>query len=120
MSTTPLIIYDGYCALCDRSVAFMQARQRPGALEYAAQHSERGQRALGALNAKHLAADMLIFIERERVYLRSAAALRAFRYLRFPWPLLSIFLTVPAFLRDPVYNLIAHNRYRWFGRLPRE
>jgi predicted DCC family thiol-disulfide oxidoreductase YuxK len=116
----PLIIYDGYCALCDRSVAFMQARQRSGTLEYAAQHSERGQRVLSELNAKHLAADMLILVENGRAHLRSTAALRAFRYLRLPWPLLSVFLIVPPFLRDPVYNLIAHNRYRWFGRLPRE
>jgi predicted DCC family thiol-disulfide oxidoreductase YuxK len=116
----PLVLYDGFCALCDRSVSFMQARQRPGTLEYAAQHSARGQRVLGALGLAELASDMVILVEGERVSVRSAAALRAFRYLRFPWPLLSIFLVVPAFLRDPVYNLVAHNRYRWFGRLPRE
>jgi predicted DCC family thiol-disulfide oxidoreductase YuxK len=64
--------------------------------------------------------DMLVFQEHGHCYLRSTAALRAFRYLRFPWPLLYAFIIVPPFLRDPVYNLIAHNRYRWFGRLPRE
>ena len=116
----PLILYDGFCALCDRSVSFMQARQRPDTLEYVAQQSPRGQRTLDSIGATGLASDMVILVEGERVSLRSAAALRAFRYLRFPWPLLSIFLVVPTFLRDPVYNLVAHNRYRWFGRLPRE
>jgi predicted DCC family thiol-disulfide oxidoreductase YuxK len=118
--TNPLILYDGYCALCNRSVSFMQARQRPGTLAYASQQSTRGQRVLAALGIADLASDMVILVEGERVSLRSAAALRAFRYLRFPWPLLSAFLIIPAFLRDPVYNLVAHNRYRWFGRLPRE
>lgn len=118
--TVPLIIYDGYCALCNRSVQFMQARQRTSALQYAAQHSERGKAALSACGLSKAQVDMLVFHEQGRCYLRSTAALRAFRYLRFPWPLLYVLILVPPFLRDPVYNLIAHNRYRWFGRMPRE
>lgn len=116
----PLILYDGYCVLCNRSVAFMQARQRPGALEYVAQHSERGREILEACGLGGKPQEMLVFYENEHCYLRSTAALRALRYLRWPWPLLYIFILVPPFLRDPVYNLIAHNRYRWFGRLPRD
>ena len=117
---TPLILYDGYCVLCNRSVNFMQARQRPGVLEYVSQHSTGGQAVLKQCALDKNRVDMLVFHEHGRCFLRSTAALRAFRYLRFPWPLLYTFILVPAFLRDPVYNLIAHNRYRWFGRLPRE
>jgi predicted DCC family thiol-disulfide oxidoreductase YuxK len=116
----PLILYDGYCVLCNRSVQFMQARQRPGSLEYASQQSERGKIALKACGLDKRQLDMLVFIEDGRCFLRSAAALRAIRYLRFPWPLFLMFTIVPPFLRDPVYNLIAHNRYHWFGRMPRE
>jgi predicted DCC family thiol-disulfide oxidoreductase YuxK len=115
-----LILYDGYCVLCNRSVAFMQARQRPGTLEYTAQHSARGREVLGASGLGGKPQEMLVLYENGRCYLRSTAALRALRYLRWPWPLLYVFIIVPPFLRDPVYNLIAHNRYRWFGRLPRE
>ena len=115
--SAPLILYDGYCVLCNRSVQFMQARQRPGALEYASQQSEHGRAALKDCGLDKRRLDMLVFVENGRCYLRSTAALRALRYLRFPWPLLYAFIIVPPFLRDPVYNLIAHNRYRWFGKI---
>ncbi|MEX1071425.1 MAG: DUF393 domain-containing protein [Anaerolineales bacterium] len=113
-----LILYDGYCVLCNRSVQFMQARQRPASLEYASQQSVRGQQALSACNISIASIDMLVFVEKGRCYLRSTAALRAFRYLRFPWPLLYALILFPSFMRDPIYNLIAHNRYHWFGSLP--
>lgn len=108
----PLILYDGYCVLCNRSVQFMQARQRPGTLEYASQQSERGKVVLKDCGLDKRRLDMLVFVEDGRCYLRSTAALRAFRYLRFPWPMFFAFSIVPPFLRDPVYNLIAHNRYK--------
>jgi predicted DCC family thiol-disulfide oxidoreductase YuxK len=98
----------------------MQARQRQGTLEYAAQHSARGRAVLEACGFGGKPQEMLVLYENGRCYLRSTAALRALRYLRWPWPVLYAFIIVPPFLRDPVYNLIAHNRYRWFGRLPRE
>lgn len=120
MIVSALIIYDGYCALCNRSVAFLQARHRLGALEYAAQHSERGAAALAACGLDAPSVETVVLMEGDRCYRRSTAALRAMRFLRFPWPLLTVLLLIPPFLRDPVYNLIAHHRYRWFGRLPRE
>jgi predicted DCC family thiol-disulfide oxidoreductase YuxK len=118
-SYAPLIIFDGYCALCNRSVAFLQARQRPGSLEFAAQHSVRGQSVLQTFGLADLI-ETVVLVENDRYHQRSTAALRALRYLRFPWPLLSAFLLVPPFLRDPVYNLIAHHRTRWFWRSPHE
>ena len=110
--TALLVLYDGYCALCNRSVAFLQARQRPGALEYASLQSERGQRLLAAAGLPTRDFDSIVLSDGGRIYLRSAAALRLLRYLRFPWPLLGVLRLIPAFLRDPLYNFIAHNRYR--------
>lgn len=112
----PLVLYDGYCAPCNRSVSFLQARQLPGALEYASLQSPRGQRVLAAAGLPQQDYDSVVVQDGERVYLRSAAALHLLRYLRSPWPLLGALRIVPTFLRDPVYNLIAHNRYAWFGK----
>ncbi len=116
----PLVLYDGYCALCNVSVQFLQARQREGTLEYASQQSARGQAALQAAGLPAADLDTVALVDGTRVYTRSAAALQALRYLRQPWPLLGVLRIVPAFVRDPVYNFIAHNRYRWFGRVPRD
>lgn len=108
----PLILYDGDCILCNRSVKFLQARQRPGALEYATQQSELGRAALKGCGLDKRRLETLVLIADGRCFQQSTAALRALRYLRFPWPLLYAFIIVPPFLRDPVYDLIAHNRYR--------
>jgi len=114
--STPLVLYDGYCALCDRSVQFLQKRQSPRALDYASLQSAQGQKVLASCGLSTREFDTLVFYEEGHCYLRSTAGLRILRYLRFPWPLLYGLLLIPAFLRDPVYNLIAHNRYCWFGR----
>ena len=47
---------------------------------------------------------------------RSSAALRIARRLRFPWHLTYVFIIIPPFIRDFLYNIIAQNRYRWFGK----
>jgi predicted DCC family thiol-disulfide oxidoreductase YuxK len=115
-----LVLYDGYCALCNRSVQFLQARQREGAIAYASLQSARGQAILSKHKLPAKEFDSLVLYEDGKIYLRSTAALRLLRHLRIPWPLLYALILVPPFLRDPIYNLIAHNRYRWFGRLPHE
>ena len=58
----------------------------------------------------------VVFIDGGRAYTQSSAALRICKYLNRGWPLLYGFMIVPRFLRNALYNLVARNRYRWFGR----
>jgi len=58
----------------------------------------------------------MVLIEGDRCFTRSTAALKIARRLKFPWSLLSAFFIIPKPLRDGVYNWIARNRYRWFGK----
>ena len=60
--------------------------------------------------------DTMILVEKGRAYARSTAALRIARRLGGWWPLLTVLLAVPPFLRDAAYSVLAGNRYRWFGR----
>jgi predicted DCC family thiol-disulfide oxidoreductase YuxK len=60
--------------------------------------------------------DSVIVIIDDRAYFRSAAILRIAQRLRFPWPLLCAFVIVPPFVRDWLYDIVARNRYRWFGK----
>jgi len=114
-----LVLYDGYCVLCNRLVQFIQPRQRR-ALEFASLQSEKGQALLKRCGLSTTNLDTFVLYQNERCYTYSTAALRLSLYMRFPWPLLSAFLLVPSFLRSPVYNWVARNRYQWFGELPRE
>jgi predicted DCC family thiol-disulfide oxidoreductase YuxK len=58
----------------------------------------------------------LVFVEDGRVFMRSDAALRVARCLGFPWSLAYLLAVLPRAFRDRVYDLVARNRYRWFGR----
>ena len=57
-----------------------------------------------------------MLIEGEELYTRSSGALRMLKHIGGGWKLLYAFIIVPKFIRDAVYNLIAQNRYRWFGK----
>ncbi len=113
-----LVIYDGDCNLCAAIVKFIIPRDRRGIIRFAALQSATVRQWEG-IAGHPLPANMrntIIWIERGRIYIRSTAALRMVRRLSGGWPLLSIFLLIPAWLRDPLYSLVAKNRYRWFGK----
>jgi predicted DCC family thiol-disulfide oxidoreductase YuxK len=114
----PVVIFDGVCNLCNRAVQFILDHDRRGRLLLTAGQSEAGQALLRAHGVEQRAQDTIFLFDgqRQRIYDRSTAALRIARLLGFPWSLLSVFLVVPRLLRDPLYDLVARNRYRWFGR----
>ena len=60
--------------------------------------------------------DSIMLIRAGKLCVKSTAALGIARGLRWPWPLLSVFWLVPYWLRDLVYDWIARNRIRWFGK----
>jgi predicted DCC family thiol-disulfide oxidoreductase YuxK len=113
----PIVLFDGVCRFCDASVNFILDHDRRGRCRFAALQSAAGQALLVRFGLKRDDFDTLVLVEGDRCYLRSTAALRIARYLDPPWPLLSVFLLIPTFLRDGAYELLAANRYRWFGQL---
>lgn len=112
----PVLLFDGVCHLCHRSVQFVLRHERGSALLFAALQSDTGRALLRdlALPADYL--DSMLLCEDGRVYTGSDAALRVARHLRAPWSWGRALLVLPRALRDPVYRWIARNRYRWFGR----
>lgn len=116
----PLVLYDGYCVLCNRIVDFFAQRQRPAALDYASLQSGRGQDVLRRCGLSTTELDTFVLYLGDRCWVRSSAVLKLTSYLRWPWPLLQVFLIVPEFLRNSVYDWVAGKRFDWFGRLPGE
>lgn len=112
----PLILFDGVCNFCDRSVQFIIRHDRRGYFHFAALQSEAGQAVLAAYGLPQGGFDTFILLQKGRVYKRSGAALRVARNLDGLWPVLYAFIIVPPFIRDLVYKIIARNRYRWFGK----
>jgi predicted DCC family thiol-disulfide oxidoreductase YuxK len=109
-----VLLFDGVCTLCNGFVRFVIERDPAGRFRFAPLQSDAAGRLLG--NAPQPRPDSLVLVEDGRVFTRSTAALRVARGLRFPWPLAYVFVAVPRPLRDWVYDAVARNRYRWFGR----
>lgn len=112
----PLILFDGVCNLCSGAVQFVLRRDRAARFRFASLQSAAGQRELARAGVLGKVPDSIVLLAGGRVRVKSAAALAIARGLRFPWPLLSVFWLVPFPLRDLVYDWIARNRYRWFGK----
>jgi len=60
--------------------------------------------------------DSIMFLEGERLTTKSTAVIRISKYLGGAWPLCMVALIIPRFIRDVLYNVVAKNRYRWFGQ----
>jgi predicted DCC family thiol-disulfide oxidoreductase YuxK len=111
----PIVLFDGVCRFCNASVNFLIDHDRHARLRFAALQSSTGQAILRRFGLKTDDFDTLVLVEGTRCSTRSTAALRVASYLDTPWRYLTALLLVPVFLRDPAYNILASNRYRWFG-----
>ncbi|WP_068615418.1 thiol-disulfide oxidoreductase DCC family protein [Paenibacillus tuaregi] len=112
----PVVLIDGVCHLCQGVTKFLIKRDKKAHLRFCSMQSASGQRLLSQGGLSPASFNTFVLIEEGRYYTRSTAALRLARLLPFPWPLFYLLIMVPRILRDAMYNLIARNRYRWFGK----
>ena len=110
-----VVLFDGYCHLCDRSVQFVLDRDRRRAFRFAASQTP-GARPFLERCGLGSAPGTIVFIERDGWSVRSTAAIRMAKRLGLPWSLAGVALVIPAAVRDLAYRVIARNRLRWFGQ----
>ena len=113
----PLVLFDGHCHLCSRSVQLLLRWDRHGVLRFAPIQSQLGQQLLQSHGL--LEQDTIVLIHRESSYTYSAAILRICRLLPWPWKGFSALWLVPAFIRDAGYRAVAKRRFRWWRRRER-
>ena len=116
MSAQAVIFFDGYCNLCNGAVQFTIQRDSKNVFHFASLQSEYAQVHLTPFGIEPKQGDSFILLEGDQVYQKSTAALRVAKRLNGLWPMLYVFMIIPKFIRDAVYNYIAKNRYRWFGK----
>ncbi|MEN7546599.1 thiol-disulfide oxidoreductase DCC family protein [Rapidithrix thailandica] len=116
MRKTNIILFDGICNFCNDSVNFIIDHDPKKKFKFAALQSEVGRQLLRSLGQDPDKMDSIVLIEKGKVFKKSTAALKVARYLSAPWPLAYGFLIVPVFIRNLVYDWIARNRYKWFGK----
>jgi predicted DCC family thiol-disulfide oxidoreductase YuxK len=118
-----VILFDGVCNLCNRSIQFVIRHDPNAQFQFAPLQSDVAHRLLCSVgdtsnvdSRQPAIPDSFVLLDDRRVFRRSTAALRIVRQLRFPWRLLYALMVVPRPMRDWVYDRIARNRYRWFGQ----
>ena len=112
----PIVLFDGVCNLCNGAVQFIIRHDKKNIFMFASLQSEVGRKILEQYNFPLDELNSFILIENNKAYTRSTGALRVAKKLNGLWPLLYGFIIIPKFIRDSIYNWVAENRYKWFGK----
>lgn len=113
---TGILLFDGDCAFCDSSTLFIMDRNSKDDIEYLPLQSDEGQVYLKQYNLPLKDFDSVVFIENNKAYTKSNAALRVILRLDSYWKYLYAFVIIPKPIRDLAYNIFAKNRYKIFGK----
>ena len=117
MENKKIILFDGVCNLCNSSVQFVIKRDKKDIFRYAALQSEIGQELVNQRQIDTSKVDSIILIEPGvAYYTKSDAALEIAQDLGGLWKLTAVFTWIPTSIRNSIYNLVAKNRYKWFGK----
>ena len=108
-----IILFDGECNFCDASVQFIIKRDH-STFHFASLQSEIGKELVERFQLHDI--DSLVLIENDCAYTKSTAALRIARRLHRLWRLCYWMIILPKPIRDSMYDVIAKNRYKWFGK----
>lgn len=110
-----IILFDGECNFCDSSVQFIIKRDSKSKFKFTSLQGECGRKLL---NENQIPSDInsFLLIKNNKIYDKSTAALLVAKELNGFWKLASIFFIIPSPIRDFFYNIVAKNRYKWFGK----
>lgn len=114
MTDSKIVYFDGVCAVCNRTMDFLLTIDKKKCLSFAPLQGESAQEHLSEATLKDF--DSLVYWDNGDIYFRSTAVLYILRDIGGFWSLFSVGLILPSGFRDAIYNYIAKNRYRWFGK----
>lgn len=112
MKDHKIILFDGVCNLCNGAVNLVIRKDKKNIFRFAPLQGEFAKEI--GLDQEKM--DSIILLDNDKQYSKSSAVLRIARNLPGGYPLLYGFIILPKFLRDAIYDHIAKNRYRWFGK----
>ena len=111
-----IILFDGVCNLCNSGVNFIIDHDRKNIFRFASLQSDAGQTLLKKFSLNNESFDSIILIDNEKYFSRSSAVLKIVKNFPGFWKLLYISIVIPPAIRDFLYDIIAENRYKWFGK----
>jgi predicted DCC family thiol-disulfide oxidoreductase YuxK len=109
-----IVLFDGECNFCNKTIQFILKHEKKPELLFCSLQSETGKEIQDFFKLHD--AKSILLVENNILYTKSTAALKITTYLKGGLPLLYFFIIVPLFIRNSIYNYIAKNRYKWFGK----
>jgi predicted DCC family thiol-disulfide oxidoreductase YuxK len=116
LEQNPIILFDGVCNFCNYWVIFAIKRDRKKKLRFTTLQGLTASQLLPKYNIHPSSLSSAILIDKGKAFTQSSAAIRICRYLKGGWKLFYGLMIIPKFIRDAIYNIIARNRYKWFGK----
>ena len=114
--TGPILLFDGLCPLCSANARFVLKHDRAGLFRLASIQGDAGGALCRRFGIDPADPESFLLVEGDRVHRDSDAAIRLFTRLGWPWRIAGALRAVPRAVGDPLYRLVARNRYRLFGR----
>lgn len=112
-----LIVFDGVCNLCNSSVQFIIKYDVKEHFLFTPIKGKTGEKIFNHFKGQIKSVDSIfLYTTEKKIYYGSKAVLLIASKLKFPIRLLVIFLIIPSFITNFIYNYIARNRYKWFGK----
>ncbi|MFN7124510.1 MAG: thiol-disulfide oxidoreductase DCC family protein [Allorhizobium sp.] len=112
----PIILFDAKCILCSANAQFVLSNDRKKRFRLASMQGEVGSALYRRFGIDPKNPDSIIVVDGEHMLRDSDAVLSIYGGLGWPWKALTAFRLIPRAIRDPIYRMIARNRYRIFGK----
>lgn len=115
-----IVLFDGVCALCNHSIDYLIKLDKKLKFKYAPLQGETAKAIFNRHTIQGDALKSIIFVKKsddgEQVFNRSDAVLESLITIGGFWNIAAIFKIIPRFIRDAIYDFVARNRYKWFGK----
>jgi predicted DCC family thiol-disulfide oxidoreductase YuxK len=112
----PVILFDGVCNFCNSAVNFVLKQDKKSVFRFAPLQSEAGKTLLQQYNLSGHDLESFVLIDDGKVYKKASASLKVMSRLPWYWQAAQVFWLIPRFLRNGLYDVVAKNRYKWFGK----
>ncbi len=114
-----IILFDGVCNLCSAFLQFVYKYDHKKTYKFTWIQEEKGNEIMDWFQLHSNEYETIVLIENGQLFIKSKAFLNIIRNLCFPWPVLSVGIIIPNFIRDMIYDWVARNRYQLFGKKDR-
>ncbi len=111
-----IVLFDGVCNLCNASVNFLIKHDKKALFQFASLQSDAAKEILLQFPLKKIDSNTIVLIADKISYVKSTAVLRILGKLGGFYILFYSMLIIPQFIRDKLYNYVAKNRYKWYGK----